>query len=326
MIMSYSAVKSYHFDKFEDFVSSIEYNGELYPLFNRGNVIFRGHASDKYKLIPAALRLESKEKFKQTALAYGDNDTEYTQTLREYVILRRFYKLCDSKGLYLDDIERIRRTWQERIDFQTIFINEDWLPEDLWPLAALAQHYGLPTRLLDWTHDKFVALYFAVEDFLEGKIDVASVNNIVLWAFCLNPLLNESNFGLPLHLVQPIYHGNPNMVAQQGVFTLWQSEKKSDLVGNKLVADVNLKVNREPLESLLEGYFSKKEGFSIPLLYKIELTASMFRQLYQYLVDIGYDASRIYPGYYGVAKAIRHDQFLTNGTKYDNAGIAFVRN
>ena len=324
--MSYSAVKSYHFDKFEDFVSSIEYNGELYPLFNRGNVIFRGHASDKYKLIPAALRLESKEKFKQTALAYGDNDTEYTQTLREYVILRRFYKLCDSKGLYLDDIERIRRTWQERIDFQTIFINEDWLPEDLWPLAALAQHYGLPTRLLDWTHDKFVALYFAVEDFLEGKIDVASVNNIVLWAFCLNPLLNESNFGLPLHLVQPIYHGNPNMVAQQGVFTLWQSEKKSDLVGNKLVADVNLKVNREPLESLLEGYFSKKEGFSIPLLYKIELTASMFRQLYQYLVDIGYDASRIYPGYYGVAKAIRHDQFLTNGTKYDNAGIAFVRN
>lgn len=76
--MSYSAVKSYHFDKFEDFVSSIEYNGELYPLFTRGNVIYRGHAWDKYKLVPTALRPESKEKFKQIALAYGDNDTEYT--------------------------------------------------------------------------------------------------------------------------------------------------------------------------------------------------------------------------------------------------------
>ena len=324
--MSYSAVKRYYFDKFEDFVSSIEYNGELYPLFTRGNVIYRGHASDKYELIPTALRLDNKEKFKQIALAYGDNDTEYTQALREYVILRRFYKLCDSKGLYLDEIKRISRTWLERIDFQTLFINEDWLPEDLWSLAALAQHYGLPTRLLDWTHDKFVALYFAVEDFLERKIDVASVNNIVLWAFCLNPLLNEPNLGLPLHLVQPIYHGNPNLVAQQGVFTLWQSEKKSDLVGNKLVADINLKVNREPLETLLEGYYSEKEGFNTTLLYKIELPASLFRQIYQYLVDIGYDASRIYPGYYGVAKAIQHDQFLMNGYKYDNTGIAFVRN
>ena len=69
-----------------------------------------------------------------------------------------------------------------------------------------------------------------------------------------------------------------------------------------------------------------KEGFAIPLLYKIELSASMFRQIYQYLVDIGYDASRIYPGYYGVAKAIQHDQFLMDGYKYDNPGIAFVRN
>jgi hypothetical protein len=93
-------------------------------LSHNGSLLwFRGCGRSDYKLLPTLYRHPS------------------LSTLEEYAKLEQ------------DLMTRFR---QRSLPFHNRSLQDDW------DTLFFMQHYGIPTRLLDWTENPFIALYFAV--------------------------------------------------------------------------------------------------------------------------------------------------------------------
>lgn len=299
------------FDKADELLSALTPWG----MTGEDKFIFRGHSSSNYSLCPTSIRVESIESVRDFTRASASivgsaEDNEYSLAFIEYQLIRDFYKAADSRGLDVPISERLRKLLHQDIDLRSMWEwvdGDKWLPQDILEVAALAQHYGIPTRLLDWTYDPFVAAFFA------SRPPAKFERDLCIWGLNIS-LLGKFDMAIedfPLSLVTPHYSGNPNLAAQSGLFTHWaHSVPGVDSLVNGPMKPLPA-VDRRPLDVQLKDYMSTiTSGKLSNVFIKMILPGSESPKLAILLRQLGYGPSKLFPGYEGVAMEMKERRWL----------------
>jgi len=302
-------------EKAEEFLTCLS---PCHKLWAKGNfdLVFRGQADSEWPLLPSAFRPDVNFMFGNKIGVQKTNDA---QRRAEHYIVMKFYRAADEQGLIIpEDSAELRRKWYTPYSAQMLPEKlvrngigggdkvETWPPPELWSLIGLAQHYGLPTRFLDWSRNPLVAAYFAAREIVRRKDTEGDITER-MGVWILRAIIPESEnmqMSPRIALITPPTSGNPNLRAQRGVFTLHipGSVKSGEPVDTKPFDEVVKLV--DPI-----GMAKMMADMAGPRMYQLTLPSSQASRLFVLLRRAGISASTLFPGFGGVAEAIRESSW-----------------
>ncbi|MEE0935877.1 MAG: FRG domain-containing protein [Methanobrevibacter sp.] len=226
------------------------------------------------------------------------------QKEREYYVLLKFLSYADKCGLKVNAEEILRFLIHNKLNepFEN-FLDQTEVIE----VMSLAQHYGLPTRALDWSYDYRVALYFTVKDVLNSNNN----SDGVLWA--LNhklievPEYNNLQYNLRIH--RPEYNTNPNLNAQKGLFTFLEryvgdyDKPLDEIISSELnqkPENKGVSISKDVKVTVVPSDISKDDVVFYKFIIPNEIKPEILKELYLE----GYSEEYLFPGYEGVSKSI----------------------
>ncbi|MEQ6203404.1 FRG domain-containing protein [Sulfitobacter sp. HNIBRBA2951] len=307
-----------------------------------GEAVYRGHGDSMYQLVPSFQREGYVNKFLSL-----DDASVLTASSSPF---RAFYQTANQMGLSLPSVSNEKHqnyTSESPIDALMDVRDEfdgEYDADDL-EIMAFAQHYGIPTPLLDWSRSPLVAMYFAASGALDaftGKArEYLSIDQVLddqvpdsvrqklsqygekkylsVWqanSFGLNELsrkrlLFETDIDdkYSVCFFTPKNQGNQNIIAQQGLFSIHRPIK---MTGEFRYGETPAKSLSEVLDEHLK-WLDAREGQSqflresqqCGMLNEFKLPVSQAVELLNLLGSCGIHAASVYPGHQGCAKRVR---------------------
>lgn len=299
-------IKYIHFDDPDKLLNFLEIEDDIWndtydrvrgSSEDKGLWVFRGQALSSWGLHNKLAREIIKNKYTDNLLS------EYY--LAEIDLLEEFISNASSTGLELPLA-------------QNEYKNMNYIGLDAkLNVSALAQHYGLPTRLLDWTFNPFVALYFALSPFEHLKY--SRTEDMAIW--CLNrkaigAIKLQYSVGEREYIFSDyysIFHANKNRTPQQGLFTYiadntFDNELEGDTTRSIIAFADRFKIDIEEIDISKVFKYAKEEGpmsqeghryYTRNMFFKITISRRHFKYLMRKLENRFINHHSLFPDYQG---------------------------